>query len=632
MLTIQICGIIILGIIIYFSAHQNRLRLNTNNAYVSALITTAVILVIDVIGILSITNRDKIPPALLRFICKIFLVALNVEGICGIMYTLVSVLSYRQMKKINKYVVAYTVVISTIILISPIKVVYFESKKIMYTVGLACDITYLVVGIAIVSTLLVCLKYKNALAQGKFKAIVTWVSIWIITALIQFFNKEILAGSFGCALGIMVMYFQLENPEKFIDADTGYFNQQAFYAYIKQMYSEEKKFSLLMVCDSNDYSRLELTEEEIRQMRERYMTYIRQFSRLTFLYEHDKAILVFYDAKKCNDALNQIIEAGKEEFKGENEFIKPMLYTLYDSTIVNSRDQIITLINYSLMNLSPIKDKNNYANINIDTLNSLNNENNVVGMIHRAIKEDKILVYYQPIYSTSEKRVTSAEALVRIEDDEGNIVLPGAFIEIAEKTNLILKIGQIVFKKVCRFISENDMEKLGLDYIEINLSVVQCAYQSLALEYKKIINEYGIDTKYINLEITETGSIESRQILLDNMSELRKSGISFSLDDFGTGNSNLNYIMDMPVDIVKFDKEMTKSYFKNEKSQYIMDAAMHMIKGLKLKIVAEGIETEYQFNTMNNLGIDYIQGYYFSKPIPEDEFIEFVMARHNVPT
>ena len=188
MLTIQICGIIILGIIIYFSAHQNRLRLNTNNAYVSALITTAVILVIDVIGILSITNRDKIPPTLLRFICKIFLVALNVEGICGIMYTLVSVLSYRQMKKINKYVVAYTVVISTIILISPIKVVYFESKKIMYTVGLACDITYLVVGIAIVSTLLVCLKYKNALAQGKFKAIVTWVSIWIITALIRFFN------------------------------------------------------------------------------------------------------------------------------------------------------------------------------------------------------------------------------------------------------------------------------------------------------------------------------------------------------------------------------------------------------------------------------------------------------------
>ena len=166
------------------------------------------------------------------------------------------------------------------------------------------------------------------------------------------------------------------------------------------------------------------------------------------------------------------------------------------------------------------------------------------------------------------------------------------------------------------------MEKLGLDYIELNLSVVQCAYQSLALEYLKIINEYGIDTKYINLEITETGSIESRQILLDNMGELRKSGISFSLDDFGTGNSNLNYIMDMPVEIVKFDKEMTKAYFQNEKSQYIMDAAMHMIQGLQLEIVSEGIETEEQANTLRILGADRLQGYYYHKPMPENEIVK----------
>ena len=87
---------------------------------------------------------------------------------------------------------------------------------------------------------------------------------------------------------------------------------------------------------------------------------------------------------------------------------------------------------------------------------------------------------------------------------------------------------------------------------------------------------------------------------------------------------NLNYIMEMPVNIVKFDKSMTSAYFENNKSQYIMDAAMHMIKGLKLKIVAEGIETEEQFNIMSKLGIDYIQGYYFSKPLSEKDFIKFV--------
>lgn len=101
-------------------------------------------------------------------------------------------------------------------------------------------------------------------------------------------------------------------------------------------------------------------------------------------------------------------------------------------------------------------------------------------------------------------------------------------------------------------------------------------------------------------------------------------GVHFSLDDFGTGQSNLNYIVDMPVDIVKFDRSMTNSYFENGKAKYVMEAAIHMIHGMNLEIVSEGIETKEQYQTMEDLGISHIQGYYFSKPLPEDEFIEFL--------
>ena len=104
-------------------------------------------------------------------------------------------------------------------------------------------------------------------------------------------------------------------------------------------------------------------------------------------------------------------------------------------------------------------------------------------------------------------------------------------------------------------------------------------------------------------------------------------GVKFSLDDFGTGQSNLNYIVDMPVDIVKFDRTMINSYFENGKAKYVMEAAIHMIHGMNLEIVSEGIETKEQFQTMENLGISHIQGYYFSKPLPEDEFIEFLEKR-----
>ena len=107
-------------------------------------------------------------------------------------------------------------------------------------------------------------------------------------------------------------------------------------------------------------------------------------------------------------------------------------------------------------------------------------------------------------------------------------------------------------------------------------------------------------------------------------------GAHFSLDDFGTGQSNLNYIIDMPVNIVKFDRELSNAYFNSGKAKYVMDAAIQMIHGMKLEIVSEGIETAEQYKIMEDLGINYIQGYYFSKPLPKNEFLEFIKEQNMV--
>ena len=190
---------------------------------------------------------------------------------------------------------------------------------------------------------------------------------------------------------------------------------------------------------------------------------------------------------------------------------------------------------------------------------------------------------------------------------------------------MIIKLGEVIFEKVCKFIGGEDYPKLGLEYVEINLSVVQCCYAKLARDFIDIMDKYSVNPKSIILEITESASIEGKNILLKNMEKLRNYGVKFSLDDFGTGQSNLNYIAEMPVDIVKFDRDMTRSYFENDKAHYVMGAAMSMIKGMEMEIVSEGIETSEQYKTMKGLGTDYIQGYYFSKPLPEKEFIEFML-------
>ena len=215
---------------------------------------------------------------------------------------------------------------------------------------------------------------------------------------------------------------------------------------------------------------------------------------------------------------------------------------------------------------------------------------------------------------------------MRIRKEDGSLVMPGGFIEVAEKRGSIIPLGAEVFEMVCRFIEERNLEKMGMHYIEVNLSAVQCGYKNLAAELIETMERHHVNPHCINLEITESASMENDRVFLDNMYTLKKYGVSFSLDDFGTGQSNLNYIVAMPVDIVKFDRSMTLSYFENAKAKYVMNAAMTMIRGLNLEIVSEGIETAEQLKIMEELGIQHIQGYYFSKPLPENKFIEFIVG------
>ena len=228
-------------------------------------------------------------------------------------------------------------------------------------------------------------------------------------------------------------------------------------------------------------------------------------------------------------------------------------------------------------------------------------EEDTEDMILDSIKNHRIEVFYQPIYSTVSKTYESAEALVRIRKEDGSIAYPGEFIEVAEKRGSILQVGAQVFDKVCGFIEEHNMEQMGLHYIEVNLSAVQCGYQNLAHDFIETMEQHHVDPHFINLEITESASMGNEKVFLDNLYALKDYGVSFSLDDFGTGQSNLNYIVAMPVDIVKFDRGMTLSYFQSAKAKYVMDAAMMMIKGMDLEIVSEGIENAEQLAVMEAL-------------------------------
>jgi EAL domain-containing protein (putative c-di-GMP-specific phosphodiesterase class I) len=252
----------------------------------------------------------------------------------------------------------------------------------------------------------------------------------------------------------------------------------------------------------------------------------------------------------------------------------------------------------------------------------------MIKTIADALKEDRVEVFLQPIYSVEKDHFTSAEALVRIRNTDGSIVPPGQFIPVAEETGMIDQLGERVFEKVCQFIQREKIWELGIEYIEVNLSVHQCESRTLSKRYEEIMEQYGVKPSMINLEVTESASIQTRKVFMQNMERLIEYGVSFSLDDFGNGESNLNYIVDMPVEIVKFDRDMTKAYFEKSKGKLVMETATTMILDMGLKIVSEGVETVKQLEAMKKLGVQYIQGFYFSRPLPQDEFIKFVRERN----
>lgn len=248
----------------------------------------------------------------------------------------------------------------------------------------------------------------------------------------------------------------------------------------------------------------------------------------------------------------------------------------------------------------------------------------VESCIKRALENDGFTMYYQPIYSTAEKKMVSAEALIRLIDPQYGYISPAEFIPISEENGSIVQIGKTVLKKVFEFISDNDIEEMGLDYIEVNLSVIQCMQKNLADNIMELADSKSVDSKKVNLEITETAAAERPFMLMQNMKMLVDNSYTFSLDDFGTGYSNISSMVDMPLDIIKFDKSIIDRAKMSKDGKILLESLAAMVKKMGKRIVAEGVETEEQLRELERIGIDFIQGFYFSRPLPADEFIEYV--------
>lgn len=622
----QTCALVVLVVISIFFITSKPLKLQTTIAFYLMLFLSMGMVITDIISIYLLNHLEVTPPALMEFFARLYLLFLNAVVYSAIYYAYSDVYGNTRMRKVISMLKAAVFFFADIVmLISP---VYWEGRSgIVYTYGPAVQVTYVIgiYGIFVLFYLVV--SSKRIMNKRRRYAIALWVFVWIVAATIQFFVQTLLIVTFAGVVGVLIVYIMLENPDSRMDRRTGLMNMKAFEAYVRKLFELNRKFSAYVIVADELSDLVDTNKSTVnRRYLDKFIGSIKVLKHAKIFFDGDDQMVVIFDETDKGVYDKKVFESNIEDAGRDGYDIYGMAKYFYvpDPTFTDNVYYFEKIIRYARQNNHDVLAKERVT-IDRDMYNKMIEEIEGEELLLEALEYDRVEMYYQPIYSTVKHRFTTVEALVRIKDEEGCIIPPAKFISIAEENGMIIKLGEVIFEKVCKFISSENFGKLDLEYVEINLSVVQCCYAKLARNFIDIMDRYSVNPKYINLEITESASIEGKNILLKNMEKLRNYGVKFSLDDFGTGQSNLNYIAEMPVDIVKFDRDMTRSYFESDKAHYVMGAAMGMIKGMEMEIVSEGIETKEQYKTMKDLGIEYIQGYYFSKPLPEKEFVEFML-------
>ena len=508
--------------------------------------------------------------------------------------------------------------------------IFYIDEAGKYIRGQFFPVLYLINFYYLVYAIIKLVKYRSFIEKEKVMSLYFAFMIMIAAAAIQFIYPSLLVDMFSEAISLLYIFMMVQRPEEITDSVTGLVRFSRYAADIRRSYINKKPERLIMIniCnflvlrDTLGYNTITMIK---RTIADRIRTYLRVSGsnaeayytgsgcfRIRFESGEDK--LVNQTAEYLNEMLKQELLLGELRIN----FIACVCVVSLPEDIGNPE---------SLIAFESLFDREYTGNVlyasEIGSKLPYDMMRDMDVIIENALADDSFEVYYQPIYSVKDRRFRSAEALLRLKTTDYGYISPELFIPAAEKSGAIHRIGIKVMEKVCDFVSSSEFKNLGIDYVEVNLSPVQCMENGLAKELIEIMKKHDVSAGRINFEITETAAGEIQNTILENICQLHESGASLSLDDFGTGYSNMTRIAALPFSIIKLDKSMTE-FDRSPNMVIVVENMIKMIKAMNMKIVVEGVEDEDRVNDFTKLECEYIQGYYYSRPLSKDDFVSFI--------
>ena len=415
------------------------------------------------------------------------------------------------------------------------------------------------------------------------------------------------------------------------DRLTGLYSKEFFYRKVRESLDENPDQEYTIVCMNienfklyNDSFGREAGDRLLRESAASMMSWLGEDG-ICGRYSADRFMCLMEKNQEKSDREFFFSEVHSERSQNvDNVVVKWGVYEIIDRSV-----PVEQMCDRVLLAADSIKGQYNqfYAVYDDNLRGKLLREKAIADVMETALAEEQFIVYLQPKYSLSDNRMVGAEALVRWIHPEWGFMSPGEFIPLFEKNGFIPCLDRYVWEKVCVYL--RDWQEKGYPVMPVSVNVSRAdVYQSHLVDtLSEMVQKYGIDPSCLHLEITESAYTDNPDQIISTVEELHRRGFVIEMDDFGSGYSSLNMLSQMTLDILKLDMKFIQNELAKPAAQSILNDIISMAHRMSFRVVAEGVETKEQTERLREIGCDYVQGYYFAKPMPYTEYEELLKVQ-----
>lgn len=632
----EYCALIVEILILISIFKRNMARGRVNRWYFAVILSITVATIFDIVGmVLEIIGPGYILGKYVSNTICLWSTAMTSVLLCGYLFAQTGAWYSIKNKPIIKAAFVFPMALNTVLLflVNPfIKCIFYIDEEGIYARGEQVFLLYALALVYVGIGSYVTLKYRKIYTYRKILSVFLLLGSSVIATVIQILFPNVIIQMFVTACAALILLLEVQAPEERLHPGTGLYSMNAYVADVKAFFDIGASFDVTLAVFTNYNILIDMlgyfntiTIVDAAAERLKKLTKSRGIDAEHYYLGNGRFAVVIDDryAERQYEVAQAINRALSEEFAVGESKIKAMcnVCSIQCPKDIDNPDFLVAFDDRLLE--EGYSGELRYAEKLFDK-KAFELKRDFSSIMDRAFSDGNLSINYQPVLRADGRKIQFAEAFIRLNDPVFGYIDPITVINEAEKSDAIHAITTYVLEEVCKFISQPDFLLLGLECIEVNVSPVQCMWSDFITVLLSTIRTYNVQPKYICFNITDVDNIDIYKRMRSNLEALDQLGFRLLMDDFGAGIFEIERISELPLSAIKLDRSFVKNGLKDTNSG-ILRGTIRLINDMGIKAAAIGVEDAQMEEELIKLGCEYVQGYFYSKPMEKAELIKFLL-------